>query len=860
MTAACLVVATLALVPVSAAPAAAASANAVDTTSRAAVQAAYLSRWLPSAGAAVTSTAMASSCSAGAVSPATEAATLSAMNLVRGLAQLDAVTTTPVLAARAQAAALVFARNDTISHYPPSSWPCWTSDAATAAASSNIGISWGRTPTAADNINGYLTERNGDTTNLGHRRWILYPQLSTTGVGVADNPATGSIYRTNSANVLYVLGDAGRNAAAASPSWVAWPTAGYFPAQLEPGGLWSLSSTSSGASFAAAQVTVTGPGGPLAVTRRTTANGYGNPTLAFTVSGVTAPAGGAEAIYTVSVTGITGVAATSHTYQVRLFDPAAPTVTAPASATVAAGRRATFAVATSGSPAPAVTWQRSGDGGANWVTVPGASGATLVVVASAADDQARYRAVATNGAGTALSAPATLTVIVGPHVVTEPLDTVFTASGEATLVADVAGTDGSTIGWQRWDGAAWGPVAGGGSVSLHLTGLTAADDGARLRLVVSSALGTATTRTATLRHETRAYVPVTPLRVLDARAGAAAGQVSCTQVTGPGTGIPAGIAGVSLNVTTVRPGGPGHVIVYPDSDGTGRTPAPWAASVNFDPGRDVATAALVEVPASGRVCTFVRGAATGLILDVNGYLLPGQLTLQMPQRLADHSGVTPGIPVTVQVTGRAGVPAGARAVLLTVAGAGSTGPGNLRLYAAGAALPATSVLNYSGAGDRSNAAVVELSASGAVTYLSQTGGSNPVRVVLDVVGYTMDGSAYVPVTPQRLVDTRQSGVLAAGGRLVVPVSAGAPAGASAVVLNVVGVTPTTGGNLRVFPHAAGSQAVTPTSTLNYIPGADIANMAVAGIGDDGSIVLYTDQPAGGRTHVVADVVGYLTNP
>ncbi|GEN81230.1 hypothetical protein [Actinotalea fermentans] len=68
-----------------------------------------------------------------------------------------------------------------------------------------------------------------------------------------------------------------------------------------------------------------------------------------------------------------------------------------------------------------------------------------------------------------------------------------------------------------------------------------------------------------------------------------AGRVRCATVTGAG-GVAADATGVLVNVTTVRPGGPGHVVVYPDSTGTGATPAPAGSTVNFEPGRTSPTA------------------------------------------------------------------------------------------------------------------------------------------------------------------------------------------------------------------------------------------------------------------------------
>lgn len=361
----------------------------------------------------------------------------------------------------------------------------------------------------------------------------------------------------------------------------------------------------------------------------------------------------------------------------------------------------------------------------------------------------------------------------------------------------------------------------------------------------------------------RMYVPTAPTRVYDARAGVAAGAVQCVQIAGTHAGVPTGAAGVVLNVATVGPRGPGHVVVYPDPGTTAPSAAPDTATVNFDPGRDVANAAMIQLPASGRVCYLIRGATAGIVIDVNGYTLPsGGVTLKKPVRLHDRSGVVAGQPFTVQVTGSAaGVPAGAKAVVLNVAGANSQAPGNLKLYAAGSPAPSTSTLNYSPGGDKSNAAIVALSSGGALTYVSDTQAHNRVRVVLDVVGYSMDGSSFVPIEPKRLLDTRKTRRVAPKERLLVSMAdaSAIPAGATAAVLNVVAVLPTGPGNLQVFPYRASDGTAPGGSTLNYIPGQDVANMAVVGIGDNRSVTILSDQVGGADTHVVVDAVGYFTN-
>lgn len=91
----------------------------------------------------------------------------------------------------------------------------------------------------------------------------------------------------------------------------------------------------------------------------------------------------------------------------------APTVTTqPLSATVEAGKTATFTAAASGKPAPTPRWQVKTPGG-GWSEDgedAGAKGLTLSVLASEAKNGNQYRAVFTNSSGSKETEPATLTV------------------------------------------------------------------------------------------------------------------------------------------------------------------------------------------------------------------------------------------------------------------------------------------------------------------------------------------------------------------------------------------------------------------------------------------------------------------
>ena len=94
----------------------------------------------------------------------------------------------------------------------------------------------------------------------------------------------------------------------------------------------------------------------------------------------------------------------------------APSIgTPPASVTVTAPAAASFTAAGSTPPgcsAPTVQWQLSTDGGATFTDIAGATSATYSTGATSTTQSGNeYRAVFTNGAGSADSTAATLTVI-----------------------------------------------------------------------------------------------------------------------------------------------------------------------------------------------------------------------------------------------------------------------------------------------------------------------------------------------------------------------------------------------------------------------------------------------------------------
>jgi hypothetical protein len=134
-------------------------------------------------------------------------------------------------------------------------------------------------------------------------------------------------------------------------------------------------------------------------------------------------------------------------------------------------------------------------------------------------------------------------------------------------------------------------------------------------------------------------------------------------------------------------------------------------------------------------------------------------------------------------------------------------------------------------------------------------GAGSAHVVLDVVGYhagaaVLAGSAHVPVTPGRVLDTRTGSPVAAGAPRTVQVAglAGVPATARAAVVNVT-VTRPSGAS---WLSASSTGGTTPT-TVSYAAGQTTAALAVVPL-QAGKLVL---RVGGGTAHVLVDVAGYV---
>jgi hypothetical protein len=294
----------------------------VSTASREQVRSFFNAVYTASDGLAMNTTSDVANCTPGTNATLFQDAVARRINWFRAMAGLGAAVTlnTPE-GADDQAAAVMMAANSELDHFPPSTWSCFTSSGANAASNSNLALGFD----GADAITGYIWDYGANNTEVGHRRWILYPQTKVMATG--DVPPQGDFF---AANATWVF-DANMFGPRPSTSnaFVAWPPPGFVPYSLVyPQWSFALSN----ADLSAATVTMSSDGVNVAVSLQPYQGGYGENTLVWVPMGLDAmsesavfPFGGADTVYAVTVTNIISEGETiGFSYATTLFDPAVP--------------------------------------------------------------------------------------------------------------------------------------------------------------------------------------------------------------------------------------------------------------------------------------------------------------------------------------------------------------------------------------------------------------------------------------------------------------------------------------------------------------------------------------------------------
>jgi hypothetical protein len=371
------------------------------------------------------------------------------------------------------------------------------------------------------------------------------------------------------------------------------------------------------------------------------------------------------------------------------------------------------------------------------------------------------------------------------------------------------------------------------------------------------------------------YVPLNPARLLDTRNGIggnisalSGGAITELDVTGVG-GVPeTGATAVVLNVTVDAPLTSGYISAWPSGEGQ-----PVVSNLNFTPSQTVPNLVTVKVGANGRVNLFNSQGFTHVVADVVGYYTAtrpaagGRFTAVTPSRVLDtrdgtgqggsSAPVGAGQTINVQVTNTNGVPAdGVTGVALNVTVDQPTASGYLTVWPAGEGQPTASSHNFVRGLTVANLVLAKVGAGGQVSIFNSSGSTH---VVADIVGYfSAQGGTFVPVAPQRIVDSRYGtgGILGQVGQgqsisFAVGGAGPVPANATAAIVNVTSDGATAPSFITVWPKDSGMPTA---STLNPRPSVPVPNLAYLKLGSGGQLSLFN---ATGSTDVVVDVFGYI---
>lgn len=392
-------------------------------------------------------------------------------------------------------------------------------------------------------------------------------------------------------------------------------------------------------------------------------------------------------------------------------------------------------------------------------------------------------------------------------------------------------------------------------------------DGRRVRagaLLVTGALAAAAGLTTVgaapviaATDATSAYVPIGPTRLADTRerpCGCRTVDGSTISVAVAGRdGVPDDPVAVAVVVTATQTAGPGYVTVWP-----GGRSRPLVSTLNTRSDRVVANSAIVALGDDGTISLF-RSRPGDLVIDITGVFVAtdeataGRFVPVTSRRLADTRRteiVTAGGDLPVPLP--AGVPDDATALAVTVTSVGDETPGYVSSRPAGERASTTSFLNVNGSGQAVAAtAILPVSPDGLVLRTRHRG-----HLVVDLLGWFTGPSAapgtdglFVPMAPERLLDTRTDGPRAWPGGTVE--LADLPPGAGALVTNVTATSADRAGYVTAFPARTARPGV---STLNpAMHDHTVANLAITRPSSAGLAYF-----ASSGADIVVDVTGRFT--
>lgn len=210
-------------------------------------------------------------------------------------------------------------------------------------------------------------------------------------------------------------------------------------------------------------------------------------------------------------------------------------------------------------------------------------------------------------------------------------------------------------------------------------------------------------------------------------------------------GIPDGATSVLVNLTVTGASSPGYLTIWPSGG-----PRPVASSINWAAGQTVANLVIASLGQNGRLSVFNSAGRADVVMDVLGWYGlgrsgqgdAGRLFAVSPTRIVDSrpssrlgtfaGPLGPDSVLRVRVTGFAGIPAGASAVILNLTATDTSAAGFLTVWPDAAPKPVASNLNWRPGQTVANVVVAKPGPDGTVQIYNYAG---RVNVVIDVLGW-----------------------------------------------------------------------------------------------------------------------------
>ncbi len=864
--------------PPSAAPP---SAGWYDTSTRTAVRDSWNLTFWPTITVPTGWTGNVASNIPGATTQAFKDAVAARINWFRAMAGVPPqIAISPVYSGKDQQAALMFSANRQISHSPPSNWLDYSAEAAEAAANSNICYGFFNDPGC---VAAYIIDWGSNNAEVGHRRWILYPQTMTMGTG--DVPQSGPAANPYPpANALWVFdGLYGTARPATRAAYVAWPPPGFVPYQVV-GPRWSFSYP--GADFTNASVSMQRNGAAVPVRQEQVVTGYGENTIvwvpdnldASAYSQPTAPAADTTSTVTLTNVLINGAPQT-FSYSVTVFDPD----TAPGSSfqfqppSVSIGSGGSSGASSLFVTPAGTTWTAASS--AAWLTLTSAAigtGSTSTSWSATANSSS-YQRTATIKAGTA-----TFTVVQDgapcAYAFSAYSGTLPTSGGSGSFTITSTPSD-CPFGSYSWNGtiAVTSSWAGTGVLTVTYSAGVNNTGSARSSTIHIAGSNFLVTQSSSQQAS---------LTIVKTHGGNfTQGQTGATYSLTVGNAAGAGSTSGTVTVTENLP--PGLTLV--SMSGTGWT-CPGTAANNCT--RSDVLAAGASYPAITVTVNVMANAGSPLLNSVTvsgggssdssasdstviNPIVPQALRFVpvTPCRIADTRNANgpfggPNLAAGISrdfnpVASACGIPANALAYSLNLTVIPLAPLGYISIWPASQSQPVVSTLNSFDGRIKANAAIVPAGLNGAFTVYA----TGPTHVVVDINGYFVPASgsqnlAFYPVTPCRIADTRNplgafgAPALAGGVPRTFPVSSsscGIPASAQAYAFNMTVVPTGLLGYLSTWPAGSPQPLV---STLNALTGAITSNASIVPAGVNGAISVYASDP----TDLIIDINGYFAPP